>query len=77
MPKKSGKTNRNIGLDHINGKGDKSRVTNIIAYRENFAEINWGKRSPYRVVRRYTTLQPSLLTLREIEEAEHDWRMGL
>lgn len=64
----SGPTDRNFGLDHINGKGDKTRVTNVKAYHENFDCIDWSPKSP----------KPApLKSLRQIEEAEHDWRMGL
>lgn len=42
MPKKSGLTDRSV-VNHQAGKGDKSRITNIRAYRENYAEINWGR----------------------------------
>lgn len=66
MPK--GKTNRDLGLNHINGKGSKTRVTDVKSYRKNFDEINWGP--PARSVSPYRT------TLREIEE-EHEWRRRL
>lgn len=35
---------RNFGLSTGAGKGDKSRITDIAAYRRNFDEINWGPR---------------------------------
>lgn len=73
MPKNSGPTNRNFGLNHACGKGDKSRITDVRAYRENFDEIDWGH---YRLA-----LRPGNRTISSIhkrdEEAEYDWRMGL
>lgn len=63
MPKNSGQANRNIGLNHGAGKGDKSRITNVSAYRENFSAIDWrSKKRP--------------LTLRELHD-EYEFRHGL
>lgn len=68
MPRNSGpQGNRSFGLDHQNGKGDKSRVTNTKAFRENFENINWGGASR----------GAKLKTLREIQEDELAWWNGL
>lgn len=77
MPKKSGLTNRNV-VNHQNGKGDKSRVTNVQAYRDNFDEINWGpkQRTLKELIRLGRQYSKELLSLRELED-EHEWRMGL
>lgn len=61
----SGPTDRNFGLDHINGKGDKTRVTNVIAYRENFDGIDWT-----------STKKKVYLTLQELHD-EWEFRHGL
>lgn len=76
MPKNSGPTNRNFGLNHINGKGDASRITDVKAYRENFDEIDWRPRVSLRHSPAIRTRMNGLKTLRELEE-EHEWRMGL
>lgn len=38
--KSTGTSTRDLGISG-NGKGDKSRVTDVKAYRANFDEINW------------------------------------
>lgn len=64
MAHNSGQANRNIGLNHENGKGDKSRVTDLKAFRENFLSINWSsKKKPF-------------LTLQELHD-EWEFRHGL
>lgn len=76
MPKNSGPTNRNFGLNHANGKGDKSRVTDVRAYRENFDEIDWRASRHYRLALRPGNRTIPIIHKRD-EEAEYDWRMGL
>lgn len=62
MPRNSGPTNRNV-VNHQNGKGDASRITDVKAYRDNFDAIDWSsKKRP--------------LTLQELHD-EFEWRMGL
>lgn len=78
MPKKSGLTNRDV-VNHGAGKGDKTRVTDVQAYRANFDEIDWG---PRRIPTFYHRLEKDgtpqrLRTLRDIEDEEFAWRMGL
>lgn len=65
MPKNSGQQgNRSFGLDHQNGKGDKTRVTDVKAYRANFDCIDWSsKKKPF-------------LTLQELHD-EWEFRHGL
>lgn len=63
MPKKSGLTNRSV-INHQNGKGDKSRVTNVQAYRDNFDLIRWSGDSVKRQ------------TLAELRD-EYEFRHGL
>lgn len=65
MPKKSGLTNRNFGLNHEAGKGSKPRTKFDENWRERYSEIDWKN-----ISRKKTK------TLRELEE-EHEWRMGL
>lgn len=86
MPKGSGQANRNIGLDHANGKGDKTRVTDVKAYRANFDEINWQLAPTFKSVIKLAKKiseellredGPRLKTLREIEDEEFAWRHGL
>lgn len=79
MPKGSGPTKRDLGLNHgVNGKGSKSRVTDMKAFRENFGNINWGPRIALRPDARMVPIifDKPLKTLRELEE-EHEWRLGL
>lgn len=66
MRKSTGQTTRDVvNHESVNGKGDKTRVTDERAYRENFDEINWG---PRRVLP--SRGAPPV-------ESDHDWRMGL
>lgn len=84
MSKGSGLTNRNFGLNHTNGKGDASRITDIKAYRANYENIDWGSGQHRLALRPGNRTIPivhrrsdgTLKTLRELEE-EHEWRMGL
>lgn len=82
MPKKSGLTDRDV-VNHGNGKGDKTRVTDVKAYRANFDEINWGR--PHAALRPDNRMIPIIhrfsrtMTLREIDAADEEfaWRHGL
>lgn len=75
-----GKTNRDV-VNHGNGKGDKTRVTDVKTYRQNFDEIDWGPRIALRPDTRtvpiiHRRLDGTLKLLRELEE-EFAWRHGL
>lgn len=65
MPKNSGQQgNRSLGLNHGAGKGDKTRVTDVKTYRENYDGIDWSnKKRPF-------------LTLQELHD-EWEFRHGL
>lgn len=41
MPRNSGLTKRDVVNHGQNGKGSKSRITDLTRYRENFAAIKW------------------------------------
>lgn len=43
MRKSTGLTNRSVVNHGQNGKGSKTRVTDIQAYRDNYDEIFWGR----------------------------------
>lgn len=43
MRKSTGQTNRSLVNHGANGKGSKTRVTNVQAYRNNYDEINWSR----------------------------------
>lgn len=44
MPPKSRAGNRNFGLDGP-GKGDKSRVSDLQKFKENYDAIDWSRKS--------------------------------
>lgn len=35
-------SNRNFGLNHQNGKGDKPRITDPVAYKANMSEVKFS-----------------------------------
>lgn len=63
MRKSKGQTNRSV-VDHQNGKGDVSRITDIKAFRANYDLIRWSGE---------VAKQPTLEELRD----EYEFRMGL
>lgn len=76
MRKSTGPTNRSVVNHGVNGKGSKTRVTNVQAYRRNFDEINWGR---HRMALRPGDRLIPIIYKRTLEELrdEYEFRHGL
>lgn len=76
MRKSKGQTTRDV-VNHGAGKGDKTRVTDVKAYRENYDAISWGRKPTFKEIIRLGKKMSEELSREIEEENEYEFRHGL